>query len=213
MENVVRGKLNYLKMVKGINNPTYLKLLARYENLIPVVFSDTKTEKKEHFDYVESYSIPTFKKLFKTELRFEVSENGKIIGKCQIDGKEKVMSISTSTQRLFKPFKPISDMTVGEIVDNEKLLKTGYVTLCRAKGKNFWLITKSELQRSRCLNPQNAKIDVDELLDFWEEEGLQKAVANFIISINPKHEITEEIVELAGDKFIKILMSKSDERE
>jgi hypothetical protein len=35
MANVLAGKLEYLKMVKGNNNPTYLKLKERFEKLTP----------------------------------------------------------------------------------------------------------------------------------------------------------------------------------
>lgn len=34
IENVIQGKLNYLKMVKGESDTTYKKLLARYDNLM-----------------------------------------------------------------------------------------------------------------------------------------------------------------------------------
>lgn len=34
LENVIWGKLEYLKMVKGYNNPLYLKLNARYEEIM-----------------------------------------------------------------------------------------------------------------------------------------------------------------------------------
>ncbi len=34
LENVIWGKLEYLKMVKGYNNPLYIKLNARYEQLM-----------------------------------------------------------------------------------------------------------------------------------------------------------------------------------
>ena len=33
MENVIYGKLSFIRMVKGANDPTYLKLAERYKNL------------------------------------------------------------------------------------------------------------------------------------------------------------------------------------
>ena len=50
-----------------------------------------------------------------------------------------------------------------------------FVTLCRAKGKNFWLITKSEMKRSKCLSLLNANIDINKLLDIWEKQGVKEA--------------------------------------
>lgn len=40
-------KLNYMRMVKGAKDPTYLKLLARYNNLKGLVFED--------FDHTSMY--------------------------------------------------------------------------------------------------------------------------------------------------------------
>ena len=98
MENVIGGKLNYMRMVKGENNTTYRKLLERFTKLQGLVFVDTETDKGKSYTYVYSYSIPEFKKLFKTELTLEVSTKNKLIGKCQIEERDKVLAISKKTQ-------------------------------------------------------------------------------------------------------------------
>jgi len=48
MQNVLFGKLEYLKMVKGFDNNNYLKLKKRYDNIF------TNNEKKEKQDIIES---------------------------------------------------------------------------------------------------------------------------------------------------------------
>ena len=51
MENVISGKLKYLKMVKGETDSTYKKLVSRFDklenNLIPVAEASTKIEQNE----------------------------------------------------------------------------------------------------------------------------------------------------------------------
>lgn len=172
MENVIDGKLNYMRMVKGAKDPTYLKLLARYNNLKGLVFEDFETDKGKSYIYVYSYPIAEFQKLFGTSIQLEVSPKNKLVGRCKIDEREKVLAISKSTQ--VHLCKGIATLQPGEKVENN-LLTRCFVTLCRAKGKNFWLITKSEMKRSKCLSLLNANVDVDVLLDTWEKHGIEEA--------------------------------------
>lgn len=172
MENVIDGKLNYMRMVKGAKDPTYLKLLARYNNLKGLVFEDFETDKGKSYIYVYSYLIAEFQKLFGTSIQLEVSPKNKLVGRCKIDEREKVLAISKSTQVHLR--KGIATLQLGEKVENN-LLTRCFVTLCRAKGKNFWLITKSEMKRSKCLSLLNANVDVDVLLDTWEKHGIEEA--------------------------------------
>ena len=57
------------------------------------------------------------------------------------------------------------------------------MTLCRDKGKNFWLITKFEPKRSHCLSIQNLKISPDDLLSLWEKEGFDSAAEELALFI------------------------------
>ena len=172
MENVIGGKLNYMRMVKGENNTTYRKLLDRFLKLQGLVFVDTETDKGKSYIYVYSYSVSDFKKYFKTDLALEVSSKNKLVGKCQIEERDKVLAISKKTQEYL--CKDISSKKPGEEIKT-KLLNKCFVTLCRAKGKNFWLITKSEMKRSKCLSLLNANIDINKLLDIWEKQGVNEA--------------------------------------
>lgn len=172
MENVIGGKLNYMRMVKGENNTTYRKLLERFLKLQGLVFVDTETDKGKSYIYVYSYPVSDFKKYFKTDLALEVTSKNKLVGKCQIEERDKVLAISKKTQEYL--YKDISTKKPGEDIKT-KLLNKCFVTLCRAKGKNFWLITKSEMKRSKCLSLLNANIDINKLLDIWEKQGVKEA--------------------------------------
>lgn len=181
MENVIDGKLNYMRMVKGAKDSTYQKLLTRYNNLKGLVFEDTETDKELSYIYVYSYSIIEFQKLFDTNIQLEVSSKNKLIGKCTIDEREKVLAISTSTQVHLR--KDIEAWQPGEKIESSLLSKC-FVTLCRKKGKNFWLITKSEMKRSKCLSLLNVNVDIDVLLDTWEKQGIEEAAHLFADAIN-----------------------------
>lgn len=65
MENVIGGKLNYMRMVKGENNTTYRKLLERFLKLQGLVFVDTETDEGKSYIYVYSYQSLISKNILK----------------------------------------------------------------------------------------------------------------------------------------------------
>lgn len=176
MENVIEGKLNYLKMVKGSHDTAYKKLLERFNRLQQVVYIDSDTDEKKNYIYVQSYTMSDFLKDFETELTLEVSSKNNLIGRCFLAGTDKSISISKSTQKILCP--NIGDLAPGDKVQTQ-ILKDCFVTLCRAKGKNFWLITKSEPIRSKCLSLVNVNIDIDKLLMIWEHKDAEYAASLF----------------------------------
>lgn len=180
MENVIGGKLNYLRMIRGANNTAYQKLQARYDALQELVFVDNETDKSKSYVYVQPYSLADFQDLFKTSITLSVSREKKLVGKCEIDGREKTLAISKSTQAAL--CANLNSLNPGDIVVSESLAKC-FVTLCRHKGKNFWLITKFELKRSRCLSIQNLQINPDELLSLWSNYGIERAAEELAMFI------------------------------
>lgn len=180
MENVIGGKLNYLRMIRGANNTAYQKLQARYDALQELVFVDNETDKSKSYVYVQPYSLADFQDLFKTSITLSVSREKKLVGKCEIDGREKTLAISKSTQAAL--CANLNSLNPGDIVVSESLAKC-FVTLCRHKGKNFWLITKFEPKRSRCLSVQNLQIKPDDLLSFWANYGLERTVEELAMYI------------------------------
>lgn len=185
MENVIGGKLNYLRMVRGANNPAYQKLQSRYDALQELVFVDSETDESKSYVYVQPYGLNEFQTLFHTSITLSVSREKKLVGKCEIDGKEKILALSKSTQAALCP--SLVSLNPGDVVTSEDLEKC-FVTLCRHKGKNFWLITKFEPKRSRCLSVQNLRVEPDDLLFLWANYGLERTaeeLAMYIQFANP----------------------------
>lgn len=171
MENVIGGKLNYLRMIRGENNQAYRKLQARYDALQELVFVDNETDETKSYVYVQPYTLADFQELFNTEITLTITREKKLVGKCVIDNREKTLSISKSTQKAL--CSNLDNLNAGDMVISEVMAEC-FVTLCRHKGKNFWLITKFEPRRSRCLSIQNLKLDPEEILDYWGRYGLEE---------------------------------------
>lgn len=180
MENVIGGKLDYLRMVRGESNRAYQKLAARFAALQQLVFVDNETDDAKSYVYVQPYTIADFQTLFHTTISLEISREGKVIGKCSIDNREKVLAISKTTQKILCP--DLDSKSAGDSVYSKELDKC-FVTLCRNKGKNFWLITQFEPKRSRCLSIQNLNINPDELLTLWEKNGFKDIADKFALFI------------------------------
>ena len=172
MENVIGGKLNYLRMVKGQNNAAYQKLQKRFDALQQIVYIDTETDKTDKYIYVQPYSLSDFEDLFHTQITLDVTKRKKLVGRCTIDGIAKEISISLSTQEFLR--EQLERISIGDI-SSQDFFREFYVTLCRKKGKNRWLITKNSLKRSSCLSLQDARVDIDVLLDVWEKSGIDEA--------------------------------------
>lgn len=191
MENVVGGKLNYLRMIRGENNPAYQKLQARYNALQQLVFVDNETDKSKSYVYVQTYTMADFQKLFGTKVTLAVTREGKLVGKCEINGMDKTLAISKSTQKSL--FLNLENLCKEDYFSSDDLSKC-FVTLCRNKGKNFWLITKFEPKRSHCLSIQNLKVSPGDMLALWEREGLQGAIetlTNFMRFGNPTDSVMD----------------------
>lgn len=176
MENVIGGKLNYLRMVRGTNNSACNKLQERYNKLQQLIYVDTETDKKQSYVYVQPYKMAEFKELFDTEISLEVTSKNKLVGKCVLAGMDKIIAVSKSTQKKLCP--DLESKKEGDVVVSD-ILEKCFVTLCQSKGKNFWLITEFEPKRSKCLSIQNANIDINILLTIWEKQGLEDAVSAF----------------------------------
>ena len=113
---------------------------------------------------------------FSTTVTLEITPKKKLVGKCVLAGMDKIIPVSKSTQKSLCP--DIESKEPGQVVVSEKLSNC-FVTLCRSKGKNFWLITEFEPKRSKCLSIQNASVDIDKLLEVWDKQGMEEAVSAF----------------------------------
>lgn len=188
MENVIGGKLNYLRMVRGASDAAYQKLQQRFDKLQELIFVDDQTDKGAQFVYVQPYTYKEFTSLFNTDIQLEVSAGNKLVGKCTIDGIDKFISIVKAAQRQLCP--TLDGRKAGDVVESSGLSKC-YIALCRSKGKNFWLMSLKPLRRSKTLSIQNAKVDVDDLFALWNNEGFEKAAAAFDDFVNKSKAIPE----------------------
>lgn len=144
MERVIEGRLQYLKMVKGETDSSYLKLKLLFESL-----KQNVKEKIADINYIASYAMDAFEKQFDTKVYLFEKENkknshdsGKRYGaKCMIGEEEINMSVSRSSQ------KKISSMSNLDADAVDKLKNTLYVTHCRSRsGDKYWLIMSKRPQ-------------------------------------------------------------------
>jgi len=125
LENVISGKLDYLKMIKGEGDSTYQRLKGTFDLLMQqrnnenVQFVDAK------YRYVMTYSIPQFEDTLKTELKAAASKTDKKYLFFILDGKKNMVSIS-------------KNMNVDDIEGRKRAYA---ISLCEtASGKRFYLV-------------------------------------------------------------------------
>ena len=92
LENVIAGKLEYLKMVKGNNDSTYLKLKKQYDILMDINFQGQGEYK---IKYLDSLKIADFERALTTKIKMEVSKSGKVFAYFLIDNKKQIVSVSS----------------------------------------------------------------------------------------------------------------------
>lgn len=152
MENVIGGRLNYMKMIRGDKNSTYLKLFSRFTALQKSSTATKATTDKESYKYIQTYPITDFQSLFQTDIFLVISRNSKstetciktkIIAKCIINGQTKIIAISAASQ--YDLLLNLECNASGQLTSS--VLSQYFITLCSNKGKNFWLITQSKPKR------------------------------------------------------------------
>ncbi|MBO4531181.1 MAG: RNA-directed DNA polymerase [Paludibacteraceae bacterium] len=186
MENVIGGKLNYLRMIKGESNACYQKLQQRYDKLQKIIYIDNNIDKDITFVY-QQFVLQDFEKNFSTKISLQISPKEKLIGKCNIFGMEKMLSITLNTQKELCP--NLNTLNVGDTV-NSPILKDCYVSLCCQRGRNFWLISHKQLEGSKYLTIPYIKINPDILLKKWEETNLEYVAWKFYFAISNKIDIS-----------------------
>ena len=177
LENVINGKLNYLKMVKGKNDLVLNRLLTRYNALSPCIYSDKETDKGYKYVFVQSYTIEKFEEIFNTKITLKSSEKDAIIGICELFGREKYISVSKKTQEWLRKVYDADSNSVRNIKFYQDVFPLCYITLCRQHAKNFWFITQNEPQKTTVTRLIYKNIPLDELLKVWDKDGLE-AVAD-----------------------------------
>jgi len=125
LENVLLGKLDYLKMIKGEEDSTYLRLKGTFELLMQQRASENVQFVNSKHRYVMTYSIQQFEDTLKTKLETALSKDGNKYLFFVQDGKKNLVSIS-------------SKLTVDDL-ENKK--QDVVISLCETTaGKRFYLM-------------------------------------------------------------------------
>lgn len=179
LENVIDGKLNYLKMVKGKDDKVLQKLFARYMALSPCIYSDKETDKGYQYVFVQSYTVEEFEKRFDTKILLKNSEKNTIIGFCEMFGRDKYVSVSKKTQEWLRDQSTLTTNKDGDSYVANALLPLCHITLCRQRAKNFWLLTQNEPKKTAIVKLNYQNVPLDDLLQVWDKDGLEAAADLF----------------------------------
>lgn len=140
--NVIDGKLMYLKMVKGEEDPVYTRLHAKFVKLTNKDVLAEKTNSKG-VTYLETASIAEFEKKNSTKIIFAISEKGHHYAYFMLNEKKILVSVNKS-------------LTIEEEQNKDVLV----ISTCRGKDDNpFWLIHRQD----KVMVPPPPIVDVDEL--------------------------------------------------
>lgn len=97
IENVINGKLCYLKMVKGESHPVYVKLKSQFDR-ISGHGSPTRLSHRA-WEYLMTESIPDFEKRMGVEIEIAVSKQGKQYGYFMYNGAKIMVAVSRNVAK------------------------------------------------------------------------------------------------------------------
>lgn len=152
LENVIGGKLDYLKMVKGEKDKVYIKYASKFEML-----KKQKKHSTEGLVYMATYTIEDFQKLFKTDLNISDSA-GKLRASFKLND-------------VFYPVR-ITAASRKAISQKSKEIGSLFISLCRDESL-FWLIHISKPSEPKRLE---ITLPVKKIIEIWEKEGLAAAI-------------------------------------
>ena len=172
LENVIIGKLDFLKMVKGENDAVYTKLRSRFEALNPNLFDSKNTNVESKVNYIESYSVVEFEKAFKTKIKFIMNSEGKLSAVYKHGKKENSIYVSSAVKDCILAEKAKPRKNYRFTVTS---MENFFVALCRSNSVNYWMMLANEPARERQIHPKYNNLPIDQLLKEWEENGLEAA--------------------------------------
>lgn len=179
LENVLYGKLQYLKMVKGDKDPVYSALQARYNRLT----SPLNAEVSQALDYLRSFTIPEFEEIVGSPIQYCLSKDNNLYGKSLLNGKDVFISITGAAKHELARTKIITDETLlagvkSEDYSVESKSNPGlYIVLTAKNGSSpFWLMTYYDPTVTEI---SLSSIPATELIDIWEKNGIDSAIQAF----------------------------------
>ena len=205
LENVLYGKLQYLKMVKGSNDPVYAALQARYDKLT----SPVNAEIKQSLDYLRSFTIAEFEEIVGSPINYRLSKDNNLYGQAMLNGKEIAISITGAAKHQLAKSKIITDETLLSSIKPIKYSVTSkskpglFVVLTARNGHApFWMMTYYD---PTVTDIDMSNVPASELVDIWEKEGIDAAINAF------EEGFLEDFVKLP--KLLKLLKKKEMDKE
>lgn len=104
LENVIAGKLDYLKMVKGEEDSTYIKLRNCYDTLL----GDVASNMNNGIKFLDTKNVSEFEKSFNIELIIKQSKKGNLFAYYVKDNEKTMVSISKNISEANKDGLQIS---------------------------------------------------------------------------------------------------------
>lgn len=200
LENVLYGKLQYLKMVKGYKDPVYAALQARYDKLTCPV----NAEAEQKFDYLRSFTLAEFEEIVDGQIDYTLSKEGNLYGKVVLNGKDIIISISNDAKSQLVRNRIITDEALVASVKPTKSTipansKPGlYVVLTAKNGKvPFWMMTYYD---PTVTDIDLSEVPVAELVNIWEKNGIDAAIEAYKNGILTKGEDANKVAKDAKDK-------------
>ena len=198
LENVLYGKLQYLKMVKGYKDPVYAALQARYDKLT----SPIKAEVEQEYDYLRSFTLAEFEEIVGSQINYFLSKEGKLCGKVSLNDRDIIISITNEAKFQLVKNKIVIDEDLIANVEPVKNTfpvnsKPGlYVVLTAKNGKvPFWMMTYYD---PTVTDIDLSEIPVAELVNIWEKNGIDAAIEAYENGILLKGDDTPKAKKKAG---------------
>lgn len=151
MESVVEGKLMYLKMVKGEDDPVWKKLQKRFAKL-----AGKRKKRGEDIDYINVYSISSFEESLECKVSFSI-EDDRATASFTLNGKTIPVAISKYCRTRLGTI-----LETGDEKSLEKFKKHYHIGYC-FNGSHFWMIFRKQLHSKEEAKP--CVLDVDQILE------------------------------------------------
>lgn len=175
LENVLFGKLQYLRMVKGSKDSVYMSLKNRYDKLTGPLNMNSKG-----MDYLRSFTVEEFENIVGSKISYCLSQKNNVYGKVTVAGSEVIIGLDDAAKYKLVTDKIITDDAIISKVKpvKEKIAinsKTGlYVVLVsRNASKPFWLMMTFEPTGT---NVNICNMPAHDILDVWEKQGIDAAI-------------------------------------
>lgn len=166
LEQVVNGKLNYLKMVKGQNDPVYMKYRKAFDSQMELIKKKRVQENADKGDisYLASYHPDDFEKQFGAKLHIGTPD---VKGSTffELNGIRQNVNVSKASWSL-----------LAEAQKHTKAEKriVPWISLCMKDGRCSWLIHKGF--PARIVASFTFEMDCHKVISIWKKVGLAAAM-------------------------------------